>query len=932
MSLSIRTKVIFIIVAIITGMTAASVLVGITLTHRNLIKTMENDMGVSGAIAEQLITEKVGRIRADMRLIAEKCRNLDDEQIDEVLRKEAAAHGYLDIGLIYQDGSIRSYGEKKPNYRLSENENARRALRGEIVMSTTQYNDHGDFIMRFWLPLENRILVISLPGTVISDVLTQFSIWESGSIFALDHEGVMIAHMRPQLILGRPNCIKMAEAEREYRPMAALFSRMIQGEIGTGKYHYQGVPRICAFRPIQGTDGWSLGIACPIGESPVSHVVGPFLISGAVFLGLGILAAFLAAGFISRPFEKTEELALMAKSASEAKSHFLANMSHEMRTPLNAIIGFSEMELGKGQERETQTRCSDETRESLEKIYNSGITLLGLINDILDISKIESGKFELVPVNYDMPSLLNDTVAFNIVRIGSRPIVFKLDIDENLPARLFGDELRIKQILNNLLSNAFKYTKEGTVMLRIRCERDRAGVWMTAAVSDTGMGIREENLDQLFGEYNQVDTQSNRHIEGTGLGLAITKRMVEMMNGSISVESEYGKGSTFTVRLLQGFAGEAVIGKAIAENLTQFRYTMVRRNRNRQLVRSFIPYAKVLVVDDVAVNLDLARGIMKPYGMTVDCVTGGQAAVDLIRKGEPRYDAVFMDHMMPGMDGIEAVRIIRNEIDSDYARTIPIIALTANAIIGNDELFLNNGFQDFLTKPIDIMKMDESINRWVRDKKMEKELGLDKESRHLAAMIRANPVEGLDVEKGLARFGGDGKCYLDCLRSYVTHTPSLLSAIGTGGSREDYAITVHGIKGSSYGIAAEIIGQRAEKLEHAAKAGDMAFIEAENEDFINSTGKFITGLMGLLAILEDKRQKPRKPAPDPALLARIRHAAENYNIGELDQLIEELEQGDYESDPDLVPWLRGQIDKSGFKEIAERLMPQDRERILSLEA
>jgi signal transduction histidine kinase/FixJ family two-component response regulator len=473
--------------------------------------------------------------------------------------------------------------------------------------------------------------------------------------------------------------------------------------------------------------GISLSRHNPV-EGPASHAARSFLVSGALFLGLGLPAAFFLAGFLSRPFKRIEELALAARSASEAKSRFLVNMSHEMRTPLNAIIGFSELELGKEQEREGQNACPAETRENLEKIYSSGVNLLGLINDILDISKIESGKFELVPVNYDMSSLLNDTAVLNILRAGSKPVVFKLDIDENLPARLFGDELRVKQILNNLLSNAFKYTKEGTVILRIRCEREGAGVWMNAGVSDTGIGIREEDKGKIFGEYDQVDTRINRHIEGTGLGLAITKRLVEMMSGTIAMESEYGRGSTFTVRILQGFIGEEVIGKALADKLKGFRYTMARRDRNKRLVRSFIPYARVLVVDDVAANLALARGIMKPYGMTVDCVNNGKAAVELIRKGEPRYNLVLMDHMMPGMDGIEALRIIRNEIDSDYARTIPVIALTANAIIGNRELFLNKGFQDFLTKPIDIIKLDESINRWVRDKKKEKEMGLDKES------------------------------------------------------------------------------------------------------------------------------------------------------------------------------------------------------------
>ncbi|MDR0710665.1 MAG: hybrid sensor histidine kinase/response regulator, partial [Spirochaetaceae bacterium] len=545
MSLPIRTKVIGIISIIIVGMTAASVIVGISLTRRNLVKTIENDMGVSGAIAEQLVAEKVAHLRADMRLVAEKCRGLDDEQIRKVLLEEAADLGYLTIGLIDRDGKMLAYGVKTPDPKIVETEDARRAARGESVMSTTQFNNHGDFIMRFWIPLEDgRILAASLPGTVISDVLSQFRIWDTGNIFVLDHQGVIIADMKPNLVFERVNYIKAAETEEQYRQTAAVFSSMVRGETGVGEYSYGGVKRICAYRPIQGTDGWSLGVACPVMESPAAHVSGSFLISGAVFLGLGLLAAFFTAGFISRPFEKMEELALAANAASEAKSHFLANMSHEMRTPLNAIIGFSELELGKEQEREAQSVYPAETRESLEKIYSSGVNLLGLINDILDISKIESGKFELVPVNYDMPSLLNDTVVLNIVRIGSKPIVFKLDIDENLSARLFGDELRVKQILNNLLSNAFKYTKEGTVTLRIRCEREDAGVWMTASVSDTGIGIREEDKGKVFGEYDQVDAGSNRHIEGTGLGLAITKRIVEMMSGTITMESEYGKGST----------------------------------------------------------------------------------------------------------------------------------------------------------------------------------------------------------------------------------------------------------------------------------------------------------------------------------------------------------------------------------------------------
>jgi CheY-like chemotaxis protein len=298
-----------------------------------------------------------------------------------------------------------------------------------------------------------------------------------------------------------------------------------------------------------------------------------------------------------------------------------------------------------------------------------------------------------------------------------------------------------------------------------------------------------------------------------------------------------------------------------------------------------------------------------------------------------------MDHMMPGMDGIEAVRIIRNEIDSEYARNVPVIALTANAITGNDKFFLNNGFQDFLTKPIDIIKLNDAINRWVRDKKLEKELGLDTESRlaeetqdteaedhdrdverRITELIRTIHVEGIDAEKGLERFGGDGKSYMESLHSYVIHTPELLKAARNMEHLTDYAITVHGIKGSSRGISAEAIGRKAEELEHAAKAGNLDFVKAENDSFILAVEQFIAGLSGLLDILEENLHKPRKDTPDPVLLARLRNAAEYYDMGELDSAMEELEQYVYDSNTELVPWLKEQIDKSEFEEITKRLV------------
>jgi signal transduction histidine kinase/CheY-like chemotaxis protein len=400
------------------------------------------------------------------------------------------------------------------------------------------------------------------------------------------------------------------------------------------------------------------------------------------------------------------ELKQAAEEASQAKSVFLANMSHEIRTPLNAIIGLGELEL--------RNDLPPSTRGSLNKMQNSAQILLSIINDILDISKIESGKLELLPAPYQVAAMVNDVVAINLVRIGSKPINFVFDIDENIPVQLFGDELRVRQALNNFLTNAFKYTLEGEVKLSMQGElSDTGAFFLVCVISDTGIGIRPEDQARLFEDYYQADAKSNRHIEGTGLGLAISHRFVDMMGGTITVESEYGKGSVFTVRMRQGIVNPAPLGKEAAENLRRLRF-IEGGERRKDGPRFQLPGRRVLVVDDVEINLEVARGMMEAYGLAVDCAQSGQEAVDRIRDAAVKYDAIFMDHMMPGMDGIEAVRIIRNEINTEYARKIPVIALTANAITGNEAMFLDKGFQAFLSKPIEIPKLDATLAQWLR--------------------------------------------------------------------------------------------------------------------------------------------------------------------------------------------------------------------------
>ncbi|MDR1099577.1 MAG: response regulator [Treponema sp.] len=616
---------------------------------------------------------------------------------------------------------------------------------------------------------------------------------------------------------------------------------------------------------------------------------------------------------------------LEAEAANRSKSAFLATMSHEIRTPLNAIIGLSEIEL--------QRDLPAETRAALEKIHNSGSGLLGIINDILDISKIEAGSFTLIPVDYDSPSLINDTIQLNIVRIGSKPIEFELEIDETLPARLHGDELRVKQILNNLLSNAFKYTREGKVVLRIHWEVRERDLMLVFIVEDTGRGIKKEDLGKLFSEYSQFDTHANRKIEGTGLGLSITKKLVDMMEGTIQVESEYGAGSIFTARIRQGIASPEPLGRDMVESLKTLRFQEDRHSWGKNLIRSWMPYGKALVVDDVATNLEVAKGLMLPYGLTIDCVSSGQEAVDKIRQAKVRYDMVFMDHMMPGMDGIEAVRIIRNEIGTEYAQTVPIIALTANALAGNEEMFLSNGFNDFISKPIDLMRLDTLLNQWIRDRQSEETLQnarrtqtekSGKEPEQAAAGTSAAGPDrpgAVNFEAGVERYGGE-TIYLNILRSYTIHSPKLLEKLRalSPESLADYAITVHGLKGASYGICADGIGRQAEELEQAAKAGEYERVAADNGGFILRVEQALEELGALLEQnTAGEPAKQRAAAPDKALLEKLLDASKRFKPTAMEEVLAELEKYEYETGGEMIAWLREQLDNLEYDAIRERL-------------
>lgn len=519
-----------------------------------------------------------------------------------------------------------------------------------------------------------------------------------------------------------------------------------------------------------------------------------------------------------------------AVAANVAKSQFLANMSHEIRTPINGIIGMDAMLL-----KNCDTCDTEEIREYAKNIQSASQTLLSIVNDVLDISKIESGKMEIIPVEYELFSVLNDCYNMAKARADAKDLGFEMEIDSKVPSVLYGDEVHVRQVINNFLSNAVKYTKEGKVILRMGFER-KAGeqILLKVEVEDTGIGIKESDMDKLFLNFTRVDEQKNRNIQGTGLGLSLTKNLVELMGGEIHVTSEYGKGSVFTATIPQQIANPEPLGD-FAQKYQQYIHSAELDNHVLQA-----PKAKILVVDDVEMNLKVAQSYLKQTDAKVDIAYSGEECLRMIC--QKKYDIIFLDHMMPEMDGIETLKAMKQSKDHPNGKT-PVIALTANAVVGAKEKYLEEGFTNYLAKPIHEDELMEMLREYLPKELVEMKENTKKTADTTKEKTLEEKFPSLNIPLGMGYCMDDEAFFMEIIDTYIgADRREVLEKEYAEESWKNYQVHMHALKSSSLTIGAEKLSEHAKALELAAKDADYPYIREHHKEVMAEYEQLLTEL------------------------------------------------------------------------------------------
>ena len=618
--------------------------------------------------------------------------------------------------------------------------------------------------------------------------------------------------------------------------------------------------------------------------------------------------------------QSIEDQLNIEKSANEAKSRFLSNISHEIRTPINAVLGFDEMILRESNDSTVIQYAKD--------IQSSGKTLLALINDVLDFSKIEAGKLEIIPVEYELRSLINDVVNMARVRAIDKNLEMIVNVEEEIPHVLFGDEVRIKQCIINIVTNAIKYTEVGSVTIDITYKNieaenpedayDENKILLEVKVTDTGIGIKEEDIDKLSAAFERIDEKRNRTIEGSGLGINIVNSLLSMMDSKLKVKSEYGKGSEFSFAIAQKVVDMEPIG-----NFSET-YNEAVKDAHDYHETFHAPDARILVVDDTKTNLTVVEGLLKKTQIAVDTAMSGMEALDLITKN--KYDIIFLDHRMPEMDGIQTFHAME-ELSGNLNKKTPVIALTANAVSGSREMYFKEGFTNYMSKPVDPIKLEDMIMSYLPSFKVsrpgdkdfvsneEEEKETDKE-----AMQDILKVSGVDIETAIARCGSP-EVAIEVMKDFklaIDERAGLIERYEAEGNIKNYTIYVHGLKSSARAIGAIDLADKAEYLEQCGNDENIEEIKKLTPELLNLYRSYNVKLSSLTQ--EEDNGKPEIDASElESAYASIKEFVSASYFDSADDIMKMLEDyripQEYASKHSEIKRLMGAVDRDGLLNI-----------------